>query len=191
MALAPLLLAGITNGLAEVAPGGGLLTGALPGYNVYETSDGRYVTLAALEPKFWAEFCARVGRSDLIPRHYPRDEADGQATIAELTTLFRTRTRAEWLALLADADTCLGPANTIEEALSDPQVRARSILVEQAAGAPLLRSVPLLSDAPPRLLAPAPRLGEHTAALLADVGYSADEIAALVASGAAQVAPAQ
>jgi alpha-methylacyl-CoA racemase len=187
MALAPLLLASITSSIAEVAPGGELLTGALPGYNVYETSDGRYVTLAALEPKFWAEFLQRVGRPDLIPRHYPGDDADGQAAIAELAALFRTRTRAEWLALLAEEDACLGPVNTIAEALADPQVQARSILVEQAEDAPLLRSIPLLSDAPPRLLTPAPRLGEHTATLLAEVGYSADEIAALAASGAVQI----
>ena len=188
MALAPLLMSWIASGQPEVAPGGELLTGALPGYNIYETADGRYVTLAALEPKFWAEFCQRAGRPDLIPRHYPRDAADGQATIAELAALFRTRTRAAWLALLADEDACLGPVNTIAEALADPQVQARAIVTDQTDGAPLLRSIPLLSDAPSRLLAPAPRLGEHTAALLAWAGYSAEEIAALVASGAAAVA---
>jgi crotonobetainyl-CoA:carnitine CoA-transferase CaiB-like acyl-CoA transferase len=191
MALAPFLMLSIGGGLAEVAPGGELLTGALPGYNIYETSDGRYVTLAALEPKFWAEFCQRAGRPDLIPRHYPRDEADGQATIAELAALFQTRTRAEWLALLADADACLGPVNSIAEALADPQVQARGIITAQASASeslPRLRSIPLLSDAPPRLLTPAPRLGEHTAALLTEAGYTEGEIAALVVSGAAQVA---
>ncbi|HEX9039200.1 MAG TPA: CaiB/BaiF CoA-transferase family protein [Ktedonobacterales bacterium] len=188
MALAPFLMAGVASGLAEVGPGSGLITGALPGYNIYETADGRYVTLGALEPKFWAEFCRRAGRPDLIPRHYPRDEADAQTTIAALAALFRTKTRADWLALLEDADTCLGPVSSAEEALADPQVRARGVFVEDADGTRRLRTVPLLSDTPPRLLSPAPRLGEHTAALLTEVGYSVDEIAALVASGAAQVA---
>ncbi len=191
MALAPLLMSGAAHGLTEAAPGAGLLTGALPGYNVYETADGRYVTLAALEPKFWAEFCRRAGRPDLEPHHYPRDDGDRDATIRELVTLFRAKTRDEWLALLADADACLGPVNTIVEALADQQVQARGVIAEQTDGAPLLRSVPLLSDAPPRLLGPAPRLGEHTAAVLAEAGYSPDEIAALVASGAAQVAQAE
>lgn len=186
MALAPLLMSGAAHGLTEAAPGAGLLTGTLPGYNVYETADGRYVTLAALEPKFWAEFCRRAERPDLEPRHYPRDAADRDVTILELVTLFRTKTRDEWLALLADADACLGPVNTVVEALADPQVRARGVIAEQEGGAPLLRSVPLLSDAPPRLLAPAPRLGEHTATILAEAGYSPEEIAALVASGAVQ-----
>jgi alpha-methylacyl-CoA racemase len=187
MALAPLLISGAALGLEEVAQGAGMLTGALPGYNVYETADGRYVTLAALEPKFWVEFCRRVGRPDLEPRQYPRDDAERDATIRELSALFRAKTRDEWLALLADADVCLGPVNTVTEALADPQVQARGVIAGQEAGAPLLRSVPLLSDTPPRLLGPAPRLGEHTAATLAEAGYSPDEIAALVASGAAQV----
>ncbi len=186
MALAPLLMSGAAHGLTEAAPGAGLLTGALPGYNIYETADGRYVTLGALEPKFWAEFCRRAGRPDLEPRHYPRDDADRVATIGELTTLFHTKTRDEWLALLADADACLGPVNTVMEALDDPQVRARGIIMEQEDGAPLLRSVPLLSDTTPSLLGPAPRLGEHTTAILTEGGFSPDEIAALVASGAAQ-----
>ncbi len=191
MALAPLLMSGAAYGLTELAQGAGLLTGALPGYNVYETADGRYVTLAALEPKFWAEFCRRAGRPDLEPRHFPRDDAERDATIRELAALFRTKTRDEWLALLADADACFGPVNTVVEALADPQVRARGVIAGQAEGAPLLRSVPLLSDTPPRLLGPAPRLGEHTAAILAGAGYSSDEIAALVASGAAQTAQAE
>jgi alpha-methylacyl-CoA racemase len=188
MALAPLLMAGAAHGLTEAVPGAGLLTGALPGYNVYETADGRYVTLGALEPKFWTEFCRRAGRPDLEPRHFPRDDAERDATIHELSAHFRTKTRDEWLELLADVDACLGPVNTITEALADPQVQARGVIAGQTEGAPLLRSVPLLSDAPPRLLDPAPRLGEHTSTILAEAGYSPAEIAALVASGAAQIA---
>lgn len=190
LALAPVLLATLNAGAPEVPPGGETLTGALPAYNIYETADGQYVTLAALEPKFWAEFLRLAGRPDLIERHIPRDAEEAATTIAELAALFRTRTRAEWLALLADADACVGPVNTLTEALADPQVRARQIISGQDGPAPLLRATPLLSDNPLRALGPAPRLGEHTVALLTEAGYTADEIAALLASGAAQAASA-
>lgn len=185
VALAPLLISTALAGLAEPLPGAGMLTGALPGYNIYETADGRYVTLGALEPKFWGEFCQRVGRADLAPRQFPRDAADHDEVTREVAAIFRTRTRDEWLALLADTDACLGPVNTLAEALADPQIQARGVIARGAGDAgPLLRSVPLLSDTPARLLGAAPALGADTAGALAEVGYSPAEIAALQASGA-------
>jgi crotonobetainyl-CoA:carnitine CoA-transferase CaiB-like acyl-CoA transferase len=186
LALAPLLVATALAGLAEPLPGAGLLTGALPGYNIYETSDGRYVTLGALEPKFWVEFCQRVGRPDLAQRQYPRDAADHDEVVRAVSAIFRTRTRDEWLALLADTDACLGPVNTLAEALADPQIQARGVIAASDANAagPMLRGVPLLSDTPARLLGAAPALGADTAEALAEVGYSPEEIASLQASGA-------
>ena len=187
LALAPLLVATALGGVAEPLPGAGLLTGALPGYSVYETADGHYLTLAALEPKFWAEFCQRVGRPDLITHHTPRDAADRGEVVEALAALFRTRTRDEWLALLADTDACVGPVNTLTEALTDPQIQARGVIARGGAGdegAPMLRSIPLLSDTPARLLSGAPALGVDTAAALTEVGYTPAEIAALTASGA-------
>lgn len=185
LALAPLLVGAALATGAEPLPGAGLLTGALPGYNIYETADGRYVTLGALEPKFWAEFCKRVDRPDLIPRQYPRDAAERDATVAEVAAIFRSRPRDEWLALLADADTCIGPVNTFAEAFADPQVVARGVIGRMEDGSERqLRSVPLLSATPARLLGGAPALGSATIAALGEVGYSAEEIAALSASGA-------
>jgi crotonobetainyl-CoA:carnitine CoA-transferase CaiB-like acyl-CoA transferase len=185
MAMAPTLVTPLLLGLPEAIPGAHPLTGWLPGYNIYEAADGRYVTLAALEPKFWAQFCERVGRPDLIAHHTPRDAADHDATVAELVALFRTRTRAAWLELLADSDACFGPVNTLAEALADPQVQARGVITsapegEQDGAQPMLRSVPLLSATPARLLGRAPRLGEHTAEALAEVGYTPTQIGALV-----------
>ncbi|MGH2517898.1 MAG: CaiB/BaiF CoA transferase family protein, partial [Ktedonobacterales bacterium] len=120
LALLPWLASNALNGAGEPAPGTGWLSGALPGYNVYECADGKYVTLAALEPKFWAEFCRRVDRADLIERQYPRDDADRQEIYGALAAIFRTKTRDEWVAEFGDADICFGPVNTLEEALADP-----------------------------------------------------------------------
>jgi crotonobetainyl-CoA:carnitine CoA-transferase CaiB-like acyl-CoA transferase len=193
LGLLPLLASNTLAGVAEPQPDEFYLSGALPGYNVYETADGRYVTLGALEPKFWVEFCRRVGRDDLIPRHIPTGVEDRAATMAELATLFKTKTRDEWTAELGDADVCLGPVNTLAEALVDPQVQARGVAfaADYGAGdaqARALRTTPLLSDAPVEVRLGMPKLGEHTAAALAQVGYSVDEIAALVGLGAAALA---
>jgi crotonobetainyl-CoA:carnitine CoA-transferase CaiB-like acyl-CoA transferase len=188
MALAPRDLAFAARGVGEADPGVGRLHGALPCYNVYATADDRSVTLAALEPKFWRVFCQRVSRPDLEPLHTPRTDAERDSAIGELAALFRTRTRDEWLALLADTDSCVGPVNTLAEALADPQVRARGMLAEGTDGAPRIRSVPRMGVMPPRALGPAPELGEHTAGVLAEAGYTPAEIATLLAAGAARAA---
>ncbi|HZC77737.1 MAG TPA: CoA transferase, partial [Ktedonobacterales bacterium] len=176
-------------GGGEPAAGEAWLAGALPGYNVYATADGKYVTVAALEPKFWAELCRRLDRADLIERQFPRDAADRQATLAELAAIFRTRTRDEWVAELGDADVCVGPVNSITEALDDPQLRERGVsapldygLAEGVAGA--LRSAPTMSGVPFPPARGLPALGEHTAEALTEAGYADGEIARLVAVGA-------
>src|SRR3954453_11568838 len=86
-----------------------LLTGGAACYRIYETADGRHLTVAALEPKFWRTLCDLVARPDLIGRAF---DPDGR----ELAALFRTRTQREWLDLLEGKDTCVGPVLTLAEA---------------------------------------------------------------------------
>jgi crotonobetainyl-CoA:carnitine CoA-transferase CaiB-like acyl-CoA transferase len=85
------------------------LTGAAACYRIYETADGRYLTVAALEPKFWERLCELLGRDELASRAFDPE-------LPELEELFRTRTLTEWLALLEHEDTCVGPVLTLEEA---------------------------------------------------------------------------
>jgi alpha-methylacyl-CoA racemase len=189
LSLLPLLATRVLNGTPEPAPGEAELTGALPGYNLYETADGRYLTVAALEPKFYENLCTQLGRPDLIARQFPRDSTDRDATIAELAAIFRTKTRDEWLTELADADCCVGPVNTLGEALADPQLRARGMTAHGSYGqqdgeGDALRYTPLVSDAPFAFRHGLPVLGADTADALAEAGYTADEIAALAAAGA-------
>lgn len=188
LSLLPLLGSRALNGTPEQAPGEAELTGALPGYHIYETADGRYLTVGALEPKFYAELCTRLGRPDLIARQFPRDAAERAAVVAELAAIFRTRTHDEWLAELADADVCLGPVNTIGEALADPQLQWRGMTVPADYGAEgtgaALRYTPLISDAPFTVRSGLPGLGQHTAEALTAAGYSEDEVAALAREGA-------
>ena len=89
-----------------------LLTGGVACYRIYETADGRHLTVAALEPKFWHNLCVLVDRPDLVERAF-------EPELPELEALFRTRTLAEWRALLEGKDTCVGPVLTLEEAAAE------------------------------------------------------------------------
>jgi alpha-methylacyl-CoA racemase len=89
-----------------------LLTGGVACYRIYETSDGRHLTVAALEPKFWLNLCRLLDRPDFIDRAF-------DAQLPELAELFRTRTQREWLALLEGKDTCVGPVLTLVEAADE------------------------------------------------------------------------
>ncbi|HST16775.1 MAG TPA: CaiB/BaiF CoA-transferase family protein [Gaiellaceae bacterium] len=86
-----------------------LLTGGAACYRIYETADGRHLTVAALEPKFWQRLCELIGRPDLVGRAF-------EPELPELVRLFRTRTLEDWLRLLEGRDTCVGPVLTLEEA---------------------------------------------------------------------------
>jgi alpha-methylacyl-CoA racemase len=93
-----------------------LLTGGLACYGVYPTADGRHLTVGALEPKFFQKLCELLERPELAERQYDEDQA---ALRAELEAVFMTRTRDDWLAHFGDADVCVGPAWTREEAASE------------------------------------------------------------------------
>ena len=90
-----------------------MLTGGLACYRMYETADGRWLTIAALEPKFWSRLCEVIGRDDLTERHF---EADQESLAAELAGLFLSRSLADWLALFEGEDVMAGPVSTLAEA---------------------------------------------------------------------------
>jgi crotonobetainyl-CoA:carnitine CoA-transferase CaiB-like acyl-CoA transferase len=89
-----------------------LLTGGAACYRIYETADGRHLTVAALEPKFWRNLCRLLDRPDLERHAYAAD-------LPELEAIFRTRTLADWRTLLEGKDTCVGPVLTLEEAAQE------------------------------------------------------------------------
>ncbi|MGE5409226.1 MAG: CaiB/BaiF CoA transferase family protein [Syntrophothermus sp.] len=167
--------------------GRGTLTGAHVCYLPYAAADG-WVSCAALEPKFWAALCNGVGRPDLIAGQF---DAPGSKTWEEVAAVFRARTKEEWRAFNDEHDCCVEPVLDLDEALDSELVRAREMVVEleQPAIGPIRQlGVPVkLSRTPGDPSRPAPAFGEHTEEVLRDAGYSAEQVAAMLESGAAAV----
>jgi crotonobetainyl-CoA:carnitine CoA-transferase CaiB-like acyl-CoA transferase len=163
---------------------GELLNGGAACYRVYATADGRHVALGALEPQFFARFCAAAGRPELAERQY---DDDGRGPVEELTALFATGTRDHWARLGHQHDCCLAPVLTGDEPRADPQLRARGLFLDvetpwEGRSLPSLATpVRLAGVTAPRR--PAPRLGEDTDEVLRQAGFSAAERASLRAAG--------
>ncbi len=162
------------------------LTGGLPGYQVYETKDCRYITVGALEDKFWRNLCLALGREDLVP-HAEAEGARRSEVQEALADIFKTRTREEWIARLADAEVCFGPVNDLDEVFADPQVLHRGMLTEVPLPDGTIMTQPgtpvHFSSGVRRKHEPPPTLGQHTVPILSRAGYSGEEIAALRVAG--------
>jgi crotonobetainyl-CoA:carnitine CoA-transferase CaiB-like acyl-CoA transferase len=162
------------------------LSGGIVCYRPYRCADG-YVTLGALEPKFWAAFCRGVGREDLAEHAF---EPPGSETHRAVVEIFAGRTREQWLAFAAEHDCCLEPVLGLDEALDGELVAAREMVVsldQPGAERPVrLLGLPFKLSRTPgdAARAPGPSLGEHTRDVLAQAGYASAEIDALVESGA-------
>ncbi len=150
------------------------LSGGLPCYNVYETADGKFISLGILEPHFWTAFCNAINRNDLLARQLDVTAID------ELAQLLRQRTRDEWLEMLREADACVEPVNEISETLYHPQLRHRGLVQQTEVGA---RFAAPLRFAAPSGQSPAPSLGQHTAEILKQLGLSQQEISELEKAG--------
>jgi len=162
------------------------LAGSLICYRPYACRDG-WVTLGALEPKFWQAWCRGVGREDLVEKQFERP---GSEAHAEVQRVFLERTRDGWQAFASEHDCCLEPVLGLDEALDSELVRAREMVVgvdqPGAESDVRLLGVPVkLSRTPGAPAGPGPALGEHTEEVLSAAGYSAEEIAALLESGEA------
>ena len=156
-------------------------------YRVYWTADDQPVTLAAIEPKFWANFCRAVDKPGWIEQHHDRDRQP--ALIEALATLFKTKTATEWAALLDDTDCCFSRVVSPAQLLDDPQVQARGMAGSDEAGVPWIRSPIRLASAAGPQRGEAPQHGQHTSSVLEEVGYARAEIEQLLAAGIIRQAP--
>jgi crotonobetainyl-CoA:carnitine CoA-transferase CaiB-like acyl-CoA transferase len=183
------LLAALNGGDAAPVGGRGPLVNPLTGN--YRTKDGRHIQLMFLQgDRYWPQFCRLIGRDDLIedPRFadLAARRANGQACVAELDTVFAGRTFAEWKELLAELDAPWAPVQSVHEVIDDPQVAANGYLGEVSIDGGegyRLPAVPVQFDEHGPQLRRAPEHGEHTEALLLELGYDWDRIAELTEQG--------
>jgi len=146
-----------------VARGDQRLSGRFACYRVYACKDGGYYSVAALEPKFWSALCSALERPDLIDQQY----SDDSAVHAVLEAMFASRTRLEWQRTLSALDACCEPVLDIDEVPSHPQVAARRLIETHETGVEVRPAIRLSEGWRRR---DAPRLGEHTRQILAELG---------------------
>jgi crotonobetainyl-CoA:carnitine CoA-transferase CaiB-like acyl-CoA transferase len=161
------------------------LSGGLPCYGVYETSDGGYMALGALEEKFWRNFCEAVGRPDLVQHHLVIGEA-AERVRAEVAGIFRSGSREDWTRRLSGADCCASPVLSAAEARQHPHLKERGMFVapDGAGIASEQFAFPLhMSDFAFQVERPAPGHGEHSRQILAEMGYDDARIGGLEEKG--------
>ncbi len=172
--------------------GAGFLGGSYPYYAIYDTLDGKLLTIGCTEPWLWENFCKAIDRPDLArfsrkPDQFVR-EANAEEIRAreEIQAILKTRTRDEWWDFLVKADVCVGKVYEPDEMVRDPQLHARDMVVElqhPVHGKITEFGVPIkLSDTPGSVRHAAPAAGEHTDEVLRELGLSAAEIGALRSS---------
>jgi len=162
------------------------LNGLYPCYRVYRAKDDKYITIGALEERFWKNLCRALGREDLTPHQYATGP-QGDEVVSQLEEIFRTKTKDEWVEYLEKFEICHGPVNDFQETFSDPQVLHRRMVLEadhptegriKQVGFPIK-----LSETPGRMRLPSPGYGEHTREVLRELGYTGEDIEVLEKSG--------
>jgi alpha-methylacyl-CoA racemase len=143
-------------------------------YTIYETADGEWLALGALEAKFWRGFCERIGRIDFIPLQHATGE-EGARLVADVRAIVRSRTRAEWLERFSGADVCLTPVHRPDEVARDPHVVARDPHVVARDPHVVARGLTARPGA-------APALGADTDAVLEEAGITSERRAHLRAT---------
>ena len=170
------------------------LHGAYPYYGVYETKDGRHITIGCLEPHFWENLCRFLGKEEYAPYHFAlehtfhKPEGNKWNEIhSSLREIFLTKTRDEWFELLIRNDVPVGKVYTPDEVFSDPQVLHRQMVIEVEH--PTLGKVkqvgiaPKLSSTPGKVRSLSPLPGQHTDEVLQELGYREEEIGNLRREG--------
>ncbi|MBN1104663.1 MAG: CoA transferase [Deltaproteobacteria bacterium] len=177
-------------GQSRQSKGVDLLSGDFPCYGLYACSDGKYVALGALEPKFWMNFCRAVDREEWISGHLAAGE-EGKRVRREVVSLFMERTRDEWMRLAEAHDICLSPVHGTEDLEEDPHLKAREMILElKQEGGSRLRGlgIPIkFSLSKPDAPDPAPAVGEDSVEILKGMGYPPDRIQGLVDKGTLHV----
>ncbi len=172
---------------ASTERGESFLSGAAPFYNVYETTDRRFISIAALEPKFWIELCKVLGLEKYQDQQLASDEVTQQIR-ESMAKAFRRRNRDEWIKILNEREIPCAPVYDVDEVPADPHVRSRKMIFQmetEAFGKFSQLATPIRTSHSPTIVKlPPPRLGEHTLETLRELGYSTSDVERLKAKGA-------
>lgn len=161
-------------------------------YQPFKAGDDRWIILAVGSERLWQRFCQVIGAGDALANHplyatNPLRNKNRASLLQVLDPILASKPADEWLALMEAAEIPSGPINAVDEALNDPHVQARRMIVQmEHPSVGLFKSLAFpahLSATPPTYRLPPPRLGEHSAEILAGLGYDAAAVAALVAEG--------
>jgi crotonobetainyl-CoA:carnitine CoA-transferase CaiB-like acyl-CoA transferase len=163
----------------RIPRGGHRLTGKYACYQVYECADGRFMSVAALEPKFWAALCEALERPEMVEQQYAEGAAQERLR-GELAEIFAGHTREEWERQLAGLEVCCEPVLELDEVAAHPQIAARGLIREFPSGVEIAPHVPFQEGW--RRRSP-PGLGEHTAELLGELGVDEHGLEELRAAG--------
>ncbi len=163
--------------------GNNWLTGAYANYNIYETRDGRYVSVGCLEKKFWSNLCVALERPDLTDA---LDEENNHSKVQqELAAIFKTKTMQEWTDFLAGKDTCVTPVLNFDEAMAAEQTTANEMVLtacdDEVGTYKQIGFAMKMSATPGQLQKRAPKLGEDTEAVLRGCGLDEDAVRQLLA----------
>lgn len=151
--------------------------------NIYATKDGRFIVLGGAELKFASTLLGAFDRPDLIELcRLPPGQAQAPVR-AFLNDLFLQKTQAQWIAWMADKDIAFSPVQNLREALDDPQLRARNMVIEDERGVEHIGNPLHFADEPPAPNFGLPSIGEHSIDILKGLGYGEDELLTLLAAG--------
>lgn len=154
-------------------------------YSVYQTKDGRYLSIGTIEPKFWQKMCSLIDLPELESRQF--DFAHSAEIKEKLAAAFAGKTQDEWLELIGKDEFCVTPIRTLQEALDSSLTTEQSQMLvtkkEDFGNYTYVKSAAKLSDTPGTIRTRAPYLGEHTQEVLESAGYTKEEIAAMHEKG--------
>lgn len=184
-----LAAAALNGGDDSARRGSGQISGAYACYNLYETADGKYMSLGAMEPIFWQRFCETIGHPEWFELQY--DQEKRTILLEEVSRLFKNKTRSEWIEIFSEADACCEPVLTLEETIEHPLnhdgsywIKAETVTgeIEIMPGFPML-----FSGRGGQVRYDPPRHGEHTREILENHGYRQADIEEMAASSVVKI----
>jgi crotonobetainyl-CoA:carnitine CoA-transferase CaiB-like acyl-CoA transferase len=156
-----------------------ILHGDFPFYSVYKTKDNKFISVGIIEAKFWVEFCKGLNREDLITNQFTLGE-DREKVFKEIQKEFLNKTQKEWMEIFINLDACVMPVKSFKEAIQDPQLQARNMVVNidhpKLGKIQNIASPIKYSRTPLTIRSNAPKIGQNTKELLDSLGYSAEQI---------------